>query len=62
MVNGAWAASMVLMPLLAGAFDQRSGAQAGFLAVIIPSCAIACWLIARSRPATRRRIALRTRW
>jgi predicted MFS family arabinose efflux permease len=62
MVNGAWAASMVLMPLLAGALDQRGGAQAGFLAVIVPSCAIACWLIARSRPATRRRVAFRTRW
>jgi MFS family permease len=61
MVNGAWAASMVLMPLLAGALDQRGGAQAGFLAVIVPSCAIACWLIARSRPATRRRFAIRVR-
>lgn len=62
MVNGAWAAAMVLMPLLAGALDQRGGAQAGFLAVIVPSCAIACWLIARSRPGTRRRVAFRARW
>lgn len=62
MLNGAWAAAMVLMPLLAGALDQRGGAQAGFLAVIIPSCLIACWLIARASPATRRRLALRTRW
>ena len=62
MVNGAWAAAMVLMPLLAGAVDQRGGIQAGFLAVIIPTCALACWLIARSRPATRRGFAFRTRW
>jgi MFS family permease len=61
MVNGAWAASMVLMPLLAGALDEHGGAQAGFLAVIVPSCAIACWLIARSRPATSRWVAFRAR-
>ncbi|MGO9820168.1 MAG: MFS transporter [Solirubrobacteraceae bacterium] len=61
MVNGAWAAAMVVMPLLAGAVDQRGGIQAGFLAVIIPTCALACWLVARSSP-TRRRLAFRTRW
>jgi MFS family permease len=49
MLNGAWAAAMVLMPMLAGALDQRAGAQAGYLAVIIPSCAIAVWMMARSR-------------
>ncbi len=62
MVNGAWAAAMVLMPLVAGALDERGGAQAAFLAVIVPSCAIACWLIARSRPGTGRRLAFRARW
>ena len=62
MLNGAWAAAMVLMPLVAGTLDQRGGAQAGFLAVIVPSCAIACWLVARSRPAARRRLAFRARW
>jgi MFS family permease len=61
MVNGAWAAAMVLMPLLAGALDQHGGARAGFLAVIVPSCAIACWLIVRSRPAARRWVAFRAR-
>lgn len=61
MVNGAWAAAMVVMPLLAGAVDQRGGIQAGFLAVIIPTCALACWLVARSSP-TGRRLAFRTRW
>jgi len=54
MLNGAWAAAMVLTPLLAGALDQHDGARAAYLAVIIPSCAIAGWLIARSRPARTR--------
>jgi predicted MFS family arabinose efflux permease len=49
MLNGAWAAAMVLMPMLAGALDQRAGAQAGYLAVIIPSGAIAVWMMATSR-------------
>jgi hypothetical protein len=49
MLNGAWAGAMVLMPLLAGAVDQRAGAQAGYLAVILPSCAIAAWMVTRSR-------------
>lgn len=50
MLNGAWAGAMVLTPVLAGALDQHGGARAGYLAVIVPSCAIACWLLARSRP------------
>jgi MFS family permease len=48
LLNGAWAAAMVLMPLVAGALEQRGGARAGYLAVIIPSCAVAAWLAARS--------------
>jgi MFS family permease len=48
LLNGAWAAAMVLMPLLAGALEQRGGARAGYLAVILPSCAVAAWLVARS--------------
>jgi hypothetical protein len=48
MLNGAWAAATVLMPLLAGALEQSRGARAGFLAVIIPSCALAAWLVARA--------------
>ncbi|HEY3729216.1 MAG TPA: MFS transporter [Solirubrobacteraceae bacterium] len=51
MLNGAWAGAMVLTPLLAGALDQRAGAQAGYLAVIVPSCVIAATLVARSRPS-----------
>jgi MFS family permease len=50
MLNGAWAAAMVLTPLLAGALDQHGGASAGYLGVIIPSCAIGAWLVARARP------------
>jgi fucose permease len=46
MLNGAWAAATVLMPLLAGALEQSSGVRAGYLAVIIPSCALAAWLVA----------------
>jgi MFS family permease len=48
MLNGAWAAAMVLMPLVAGAVEQTGGARAGYLAVIIPSCAIAACLVAGS--------------
>jgi len=49
MLNGAWAGAMVLTPLLAGALDQHGGARAGYVAVIVPSCAIAVVLIVRSR-------------
>lgn len=52
MLNGAWAGALVLTPLLTGALEQHGGARAGYLAVILPSLAIACWLITRSRPAT----------
>jgi predicted MFS family arabinose efflux permease len=51
MLNGAWAAAMVLMPVIAGAVEQTGGARAGYLAVIIPSCAVAAWLVARSGSA-----------
>jgi hypothetical protein len=46
MLNGAWAAATVLMPIVAGALEQAAGAQAAYLAVIIPSCAIAACLMA----------------
>jgi MFS transporter, YNFM family, putative membrane transport protein len=49
-LNGAWAGAMVFTPLLAGALDQRAGAQVGYLAVIVPSCLIAVLLVAHSRP------------
>lgn len=51
-LNGAWAAAMVLTPLLAGALEQRGGAQLGYLAVIVPCAAVAVGLIAGARPWT----------
>ncbi|MGH2856189.1 MAG: MFS transporter, partial [Solirubrobacteraceae bacterium] len=45
MLNGGWAAATVLMPVIAGAVQQAAGAQAAYLAVIIPCCGIAAWLM-----------------
>lgn len=50
MLNGAWAAATVLMPVVAGALEQAAGARAAYLAVIIPAAAIAVWLIAVAGP------------
>jgi MFS family permease len=50
LVNGAWAGSMVLMPLLAGLLEQHGGARVGYLAVIVPAIVIALGLLVRSRP------------
>lgn len=49
-LNGAWAAAMVLTPVVAGALEQHGGAQLGYLAVIVPCAAIAVALIAGARP------------
>jgi nitrate/nitrite transporter NarK len=46
MLNGAWAAATVLMPLLAGAVQQAAGDEVAYLAVIFPSLAVAAWLLA----------------
>jgi MFS family permease len=46
MLNGAWAAATVLMPLLAGAVQQAAGDEVAYLAVIAPSLAIAGLLVA----------------
>jgi MFS family permease len=46
MLNGAWAAATVLMPLLAGAVEQAAGVEVAYLAVIIPSLGVAMWLLA----------------
>ncbi len=46
MLNGAWAAATVLIPLLAGAVEQAAGVEFAYLAVIIPSLAVAVWLLA----------------
>lgn len=46
MLNGAWAAATVLMPLVAGAVQQAAGDEMAYLAVVIPSLAIGAWLLA----------------
>ena len=54
MLNGAWAAATVLMPVVAGALEQAAGARAAYLAVVIPAGAIAVWLIAVAGPQRSR--------
>lgn len=61
MLNGGWAAATVLMPLLAGALEQHDGASAGYLGVIVPSLAIALWLLVRAAPQTVAPAGTRTR-
>jgi hypothetical protein len=46
MLNGAWAAATVLIPLVAGAVQQAAGDEMAYLAVILPSLAVAAWLAA----------------
>jgi len=48
-INGAWAGSLVLTPLLAGTLEQHGGAQVGYLAVIVPAMIIAVGLLLRAR-------------
>jgi MFS family permease len=56
MLNGAWAAATVLMPLLAGALEQAAGAEVAYLAVIVLAVMVAASLVAG---ATERMPALR---
>ncbi len=46
MLNGAWAAATVLMPLLAGFVEQAAGVEVAYVAVIVPSLVVAGWLLA----------------
>ena len=46
MLNGAWAAATVLIPLVAGAVQQAAGDEVAYLAVILPSLAVAACLVA----------------
>jgi MFS family permease len=46
MLNGAWAAATVLMPLVAGAVEGAAGPDVAYLAVIVPSLALAACLMA----------------
>jgi MFS family permease len=49
-INGAWAGSLVLAPLLAGTLEQHGGARVGYLAVIVPAVMIAVGLLSKARP------------
>ena len=49
-INGAWAGSLVLAPLLAGTLEQHGGARVGYLAVIVPAVLIAVGLLLRAHP------------
>jgi MFS family permease len=57
LLNGAWGAASVLMPLTAGALVQHDGARAGYLAVIVPALAVTLglWL---ALPRGERSLAL----
>ena len=48
MLNGAWAAATVVMPVVAGALTSSPGARGGYLAVIVPCMAVGVWLLARA--------------
>jgi MFS family permease len=60
MLNGGWAAAMVLMPLLAGTIVQHGGVGSAYLVVIVPSCAIACGLLVSARRQRTGRVATTT--
>jgi MFS family permease len=61
MLNGAWAAATVLMPLLAGAVEQAAGVEVAYLAVILPSLGVAVALLgaAAARVPVLRGVGLR---
>ena len=46
MLNGAWAAATVLMPLVAGAVEGAAGPDVAYLAVVLPSLVVAGCLLA----------------
>ncbi|HEX4011095.1 MAG TPA: MFS transporter [Solirubrobacteraceae bacterium] len=48
MLNGAWAAATVVMPVVCGALAAGPGARGGYLAVILPCAAIGFWLLSRA--------------
>jgi MFS family permease len=59
MVNGVWAAAMVLTPLAAGGLQQHVGARAGYAAVMVATLAIGAWLLSGTLPS-RSRFAVRS--
>jgi predicted MFS family arabinose efflux permease len=44
LLNGTWAAGLVLAPLLAGVLDQFAGAGLAYLVVVVPGALAALWL------------------
>jgi MFS family permease len=53
LLNGTWAAGLVLAPLLAGALDQSAGPGAAYLAAIVPGVLVALVLNRLSRVQAR---------
>ncbi|MBV9365949.1 MAG: MFS transporter [Solirubrobacterales bacterium] len=49
LLNGTWAAGLVLAPLLAGAVDQAAGPGPAYLVAVVPGVLGALWLL-RRRP------------
>jgi MFS family permease len=53
LLNGTWAAGLVLAPLLAGALDQATGPNAAYLVAVIPGALGALWLARLPRLQSR---------
>lgn len=53
LLNGTWAAGLVLAPLLAGVVDQLAGAHIAYLVAIVPGALAALWLSCRPRLEAR---------
>jgi predicted MFS family arabinose efflux permease len=53
LLNGTWAAGLVLAPLLAGALDQAAGPSAAYLVAVVPGALGAVWLTWRPRVKSR---------
>lgn len=50
LLNGAWAAGLVLAPLIAGAVEQLAGPQLAYLTPVAPGALAAAWLLRRGHP------------
>ncbi|HUA46246.1 MAG TPA: MFS transporter [Solirubrobacteraceae bacterium] len=53
LLNGTWAAGLILAPLLAGAVDQTAGPRVAYLVAILPGALGALWLSARRETTAR---------
>jgi len=47
LLNGTWAAGLVLAPLLAGSLDQVAGPRLAYLVAVVPGVCVALWLAMR---------------